>query len=103
MNCALNSLIKSFDFINSEKYGTMPKEIGQIVTTTENMAIFGAFTGLGIHSKNAYMDFMSNNRPSQFASHLDAKTELTSRMEGNMFRGGLYWSLRCLAVGFTFS
>lgn len=96
-------MIKSFYFYHSEKYGTFPDEIRHVMSVTENAATIGAFAGLGVHSKNAYMDFMENSRASKFSSHLDAKADLTSRMQTNMFRGGLYWSLRCVAVGFTFS
>lgn len=96
-------MIKSFYFCNSEKYGTFPNEIAQIISITENAAAIGALAGIGIHSKNAYMDFMQNSRASKFSSHLDAKADLTSRLKSNTVRGGLYWSLRCVAVGFTFS
>lgn len=91
------------DYTNSEESGTFPREIRQIIRATENLAVIGALTGMAIHSKNAYMDFMENSRASQFSSHLDAKAALTSRMQGNMFNGGIYWSLRCLAIGGVFS
>lgn len=78
-------------------------EVGKIITTTEDCGVFGTFLGVGIHSSNAYKDFMHNNRASQFSSHLDAKAELTGRLQSNMIRGAFYWSLRSVAIGFTFS
>lgn len=74
-----------------------------MLSVTQNSLIFGTFAGVSIWSKNAFMDFMENNRASQFTSHLDAKDALNNRMYQSMTIGTINWTWRCVVVSLTFS
>lgn len=46
---------------------------------------------------------MESQRPHQYASHLDAKADLSDRIARGAYRGALEWGIRSVAVSFTFA
>lgn len=95
--------MNSFQFLFFSEYGRLSREVANVISITQNSSMFGVFAGITIFSKNTFMDFIENNRATHFKSHIDAKDELTNRMNRTMFLGGVSWTWRCLAVGFVYS
>lgn len=56
-----------------------------------------------IHSKNQYMDFMESATASKYKWHLDAKSDLSSRMIKGAIRGACVWGVKSIAVSTSFA
>ncbi|XP_046402922.1 RPII140-upstream gene protein [Ischnura elegans] len=68
------------------------------LTTVVQGSILGMLVGAcygGINrSKVAYLDFITKNQATQFASHLDAKKKLQDQVTIGLARGGFQWGWR---------
>lgn len=73
-----------------------------MINYTQNGIMFGGFVGASIFSKNQYVDFLKNERASQFKWHWEAKRELTNRLTRDAIRGALLWGGKSTIVATTF-
>lgn len=93
----------TFFLSNFREHEGVSPTVSNFYTIIEGGIFFGVVTGMSIHAKGKYVEFMESQRPQQYASHLDAKADLTGRIQRGVSRGALEWGIRSFAVTFTFS
>ncbi|XP_031637861.1 uncharacterized protein LOC116350256 [Contarinia nasturtii] len=86
----------------ANKYGALSHEVTSVINYIQNGVLFGSFVGISIFTKNQYVDFVHNERASQYKWHLDAKRELTNRWCKGAVSGAATWGIKCTIVAATF-
>lgn len=95
--------MRTFFLSNFREHEGVSPTVSNFCTTIEGSIFFGLITGMSIHAKGKYVEFMESQRPQQYASHLDAKADLSGRIQRGVARGAFEWGIRSVAVTFTFS
>lgn len=81
----------------------MSPDLAYMINVTTNGTFVGCFIGAILQSRNKYVNFMETAQANQYQSHLDAKADLTNRMNRGMYKGAMAWGTRFLLISFVWS